>query len=262
MAGYGDEDLSDNTFNFREPHLGLNLDFMTYAMYSLAGRDPRALLNASLQEELAKNTFTTFFQHFVSSNLSLETGGWAYQPINASLPADLGKAWTLGENGTYEYLPNPTTVSTTNRTAIARVETPVEILDMNPVAVWLSAGILIWLIATTVVIAALQRRYLRNLDRNIECIGDVLVLVAGSERLLQLVRERGPEALEKDGKGIATKLGWFEDGGGRRRWGIEVVDRRERSGEMVQPSMRVAFSCLYALCSLAVVFCGSSSGGR
>lgn len=77
---------------------------------------------------------------------------------------------------------------------------------------------------TTIVVAVLQRGYLKNLDRDIECVGDVLVLVAGSERLLGLAREGQLGELEGLEQ-IRTKLGWFEDGSGQQRWGIEVVQR-------------------------------------
>ncbi|KKY14796.1 hypothetical protein UCDDS831_g07972 [Diplodia seriata] len=130
-------------------------------------------------------------------------------------------------------LPNSThTVSHTNRTAVATVDRPVELLQMNAIAVWLSIAILIWLIITTIVVVALQRRYLRNLKRNVECIADVLVLIAGSDRLLRLVRGRELDVEWDDAGEIKTKLGWFENGEGQRRWGIEIVDE-EREEEQV-----------------------------
>ncbi|KAB2568813.1 hypothetical protein DBV05_g12508 [Lasiodiplodia theobromae] len=216
-----------DTFSFRDSNQGLNLDFMTYSMYAMANKDPTALLDASTMQRHAEKTFSTFFQHFVSSNLSATTPSWAYQEINASLP--------YGINSTYKWIPDegyqsfplpPQPPSNTNRTALVEVSTQVELLRMNAVAVWLSVAILAWLIFTTVAIAVLQRKYLRNLDRNIECLGDVLVLVAHSDRLLQLVRERGPDGLEKE-RDVKTKLGWFEDNDGEQRWGIEVVEEDE-----------------------------------
>lgn len=62
--------------------------------------------------------------------------------------------------------------------------------------------------------------------RNVECLGDVLVLVGRSEKLLQLVREKGVEALREDDGGLMTKLGWFESKDGDMRWGIELVEAR------------------------------------
>jgi hypothetical protein len=54
-------------------------------------------------------------------------------------------------------------------------------------------------------------------------------LVAGSERLLALVRERGVEELMKDDS-IKTSLGWFSCEDGRMRWGIEVTNESDTKG--------------------------------
>ncbi|KAL0257629.1 hypothetical protein SLS55_006792 [Diplodia seriata] len=218
---YLQEDLDDNTFTFRDPSNGLNLDFMTYSMYCIAKRNPETLLDPSIMEEHVKKTFSTFFQYYVRNNLSMMTGGSVYQAINTSLPIETSPVNdSLTSNGTAA-VPRP--ISSTNRTAIAEVSTRVELLKMNVAAVWLSTSILVWLIATTIIVAALQRRYLKNLDRNIECIGDVLVLVAGSDKLLDLAQKMEPKDLKYQ-KQTQTRLGWFEDSRGTRRWGIEVVD--------------------------------------
>lgn len=111
-------------------------------------------------------------------------------------------------------------------------------LEVNAAAVWLSTGVILWLIVTTIIVGALQRRYLRNLNRNIDCLGDVLVLVAGSDRLLRLVNERGPSGLDGE-KGILTKLGWFEDERGHQRWGIEVVEGPGDLDEHIEASEQV-----------------------
>ncbi|KAF9630100.1 hypothetical protein BFW01_g281 [Lasiodiplodia theobromae] len=216
------EDLQDNTFTFRDPSQGLNMDFMTYSMYAMAGKDPTALLDASLLQNLTQTTFSIFFRHYVSNNLSMTTGGSAYQPINASLPEGVVPPWNFTTKNFTD--PTPLPVSNTGRTAMAEVHTRIELLEINAAAVWLSVVILVWLIATTIVVAVMQRGYLKNLDRDIECVGDVLVLVAGSERLLSLARKRQLGELE-DLEQIRTKLGWFEDGSGQQRWGIEVVQR-------------------------------------
>ncbi|OJD31470.1 uncharacterized protein BKCO1_4800063 [Diplodia corticola] len=227
------EDLSDQSFNYRDPNRGLNLDFMTYSMYTESGQaDPRALTNATTLEHYAQRTFATFFQHFVSSNLSLTTGGYAYQAVNATLPSDLGAA----SDGDALNLSVPH--SRTNRRAEAFVAAPVEVLEMNPVAVWLSIGVLVWLIVTTGVVGAMQRKYLRNLESDVECVADVLALVAGSERLLAWVSEKGAEGQEGGKEGVVTKLGWFEDGRGGRRWGIEVVEGPVRSDGAEVGAMR------------------------
>ncbi|KAL1626267.1 hypothetical protein SLS54_003104 [Diplodia seriata] len=189
-----DEDASDRAFNVRDPTRGLNLDYMTYAMYSLAHQDPLALLNTTAMDALARRTFSTFFQHYASGD-----GGWAFQPLNATLPNDLGAYYA----GSPAVPPPRSGGPTSNGTAVVRISRRTDVLDVNAAAVWLSVGILAWLAATVAVVAGLQRRYLRGLDRDVGCVADVLVLVAGSERLLRLMRE-----------GRAREGGGGEDGGG------------------------------------------------
>lgn len=225
-AGYGDENTDDNTFNVRDRDNGLNLDFMTYSMYKLADQNPQALLDAAILEDLAQTTFSTFLQHYVSSNVSFDSGSWAYQPINASLPSDLTKIYneTSGETPEYQDVLHP--ISHTNRTATVEIKTPLLLLRMNSVSVWLSVSIIIWLAGSAIVIAIMQRMYLKLLLRDVECIGDVLALVCGSEKLLQLVRDQNIEELHRDRYGVMTKLGSFEGSNGETRWGVEVVDAR------------------------------------
>ncbi|KAJ5103832.1 hypothetical protein N7532_004361 [Penicillium argentinense] len=228
--GYTLEDLDDNTYNIRDEINGLNMDFMTYAMYSMAGKDPKKLLDSDTFNELAQKTFSTFFQHFVSNEVSMETGGWGYQKINDSLPSELGPALELVDN----YLPGNKAsaqqdviqpISHTNRTVEAHLTRRVELLQMNAVAVWLSISIMAWLILTTVVVAILQKRYFGSLVRNVECLGDVLVLIAGSANLLQVVREiQAGTLLLEDYKHLRTRLGWFVDEDGELRWGIEMEE--------------------------------------
>lgn len=56
-SGYILEDLKDNTYNIRDEINGLNMDFMTYSMYTLAGRDPKRLSDPDTFNELAQRTF-------------------------------------------------------------------------------------------------------------------------------------------------------------------------------------------------------------
>jgi hypothetical protein len=62
--------------------------------------------------------------------------------------------------------------------------------------------------------------------RNIECIADVLVLIAGSERLLEVIREKGFDAIVKEDK-ILTRMGWFRDVDGTMRWRIDLVEEKQ-----------------------------------
>ena len=232
IGGYTTEDLNDNTYNIRDEINGLNMDFMTYAMYAMAHKNPTALLDPETFNKLAQKTFTTFFQHYVSNSISTQTGGWAYQKINASLPSDLGLIIEL-ENGYFsekgatasKYQDNMHPISHTNRTVAAKVSQRVELLQMNAVAVWLSIAILGWLILTTVIVAVLQKRYFGSLVRNVDCLGDVLVLIAGSANFLEVVREMQAGRLSaRDVEQLRTRLGWFVDSEGGLRWGIELEE--------------------------------------
>ncbi|KAJ5735058.1 uncharacterized protein N7483_000183 [Penicillium malachiteum] len=231
VGGYSTEDLDDNTYNIRDTINGLNMDFMSYSMYMQANKDPTALLNPTRFTTLAEKTFSTFFQHFASNDVSLLTGGWTYQEINASLPTTLGPALVLGEDGlpsdkvtSYQDTMHP--ISHTNRTVSAEISQRVELLQMNTVAVWLSVSIMIWLIFTTIIVAILQRRYFGSLVRNVECLGDILVLIAGSANFLQVVREiESGKLVEGAYENLRTRLGWFVDEDGGLRWGIEMEER-------------------------------------
>lgn len=234
VGGYTTEDLNDNTYNIRDEINGLNMDFMSYAMYSMVNKDAKALLDMETFTTLAQKTFTIFFQHFVSNDVSLETGGWAYQKINGSLPHELGPVLELVNDylpGTkaaaYQDVMHP--ISQTNRTVSATITQRVELLQMNGIAVWLSLSILVWLIATTAVVAVLQKRYFGSLVRNVECLGDVLVLIAGSANLLQLVRDiQAGRLVAGDYEHLRTRLGWFVGKDGALRWGVELEESLQR----------------------------------
>lgn len=215
-------------YNIVDNVTGLNLDFMSYAAYVQADRIPEALLNLDYMLESTQKIFSLFFQHYVSSTYSLKTGGWAYQPIGANQDG-LGPAnETLPQfnpDGTRAKKVSELPVQNTNRTPSATMSTRVEVLHMNPKTVWLCVALLSWLALTTIVVCALQRRYFGDLRRNVESVADVLVLVAGSERLLAAVEQYGVEGLLKSD--LKTRLGWFRTNDGRMRWGIEIVDDGE-----------------------------------
>lgn len=59
--------------------------------------------------------------------------------------------------------------------------------------------------------------------KNVECIADALVLIAGSERLLTAIRENGIDTIMKEDR-LLTRLGWFRGPDGTMRWRIGVVD--------------------------------------
>lgn len=60
---------------------------------------------------------------------------------------------------------------------------------------------------------------------NVECIADVLVLIAGSERLLEVIRKQGMDNTIKENK-IFTRIGWFRYPDAMMRWRIDLVEER------------------------------------
>ncbi|KAH7314105.1 hypothetical protein BKA65DRAFT_557747 [Rhexocercosporidium sp. MPI-PUGE-AT-0058] len=216
------EDDTDRTFTYRAP--GMNLDHMSYSMLQLAQNNQESLLNHTKLQELAEITFTTFFQHFASQNVLLDgSGGWVFQRANETLPVDLPPPDTQYDASKV----GPARVAMAASPSItATVSQPVEILRMSPVAVWLCIVILAWLIITTIAILVLKNRYFSPLLRGVDTIADVAMMVAGSERYLELARREGASGLRAD-KTFRTRLGWFRTGGGEVRWGIELADDEE-----------------------------------
>ncbi|OQU94411.1 hypothetical protein CLAIMM_00768 [Cladophialophora immunda] len=97
-TGYDDytrENTNSTTFNIRSP--GLNVDYMTYAMLSMVDYNQTAMLDHDTLGQLANRTFSTFFQHYASSNVTDDTGGWTWQKVNSTLPAGLGKPGNYGK---------------------------------------------------------------------------------------------------------------------------------------------------------------------
>ncbi|KAF5845510.1 hypothetical protein GGP41_003090 [Bipolaris sorokiniana] len=218
IFGMPKERLDENAFVFRDPELGTNMDLMTNTMYSLVGSDPEVLLDYRTLADTADRTFQSFFQEFVNSDLSLKNGGYAYQPVGDQSMRNIGRP--VNENGTIisrRAIPDPNPY----RNITASVSNRIRLLHMNTVATYISTAILVWLIATTFIIISVQRKYTSLMMRDVKLIADMLVLVAGSDKFLELVQEQGV-ALKKD-KQIQTKLGWFKDRDGEVRWGIEVV---------------------------------------
>jgi hypothetical protein len=219
------EFVVEDTFKIRDSVQGLNLDLMSYAMYKLANQDPKALLNSTIMLQHAQTTFSTFFQHFASVNARPDAPFGAYQNIgDNSLDEELAYNFSYRFPRHYDpYVPeNVYRKLNTSRVVNGTVSTRIEFLRMNNVATWLSVVSLGWLICTSIIVIAVQRSFLSFLLRDIESLADVLVLVAGSENLLKLVRENDIKALTKNPKTM-TKLGWFRGKDGKIRWGVEVV---------------------------------------
>ncbi|KAI1412285.1 hypothetical protein F5Y13DRAFT_163244 [Hypoxylon sp. FL1857] len=202
------ENIGDQTFNIREP--GLNVDLMTYSMLSLVNYDHDALLDLNTLERTAQQTFTALFQNFASNNVSFETGGYVFQPLNEALPADLDTPRKRADTPPADH------------TVTLKVSRPVELLQMSQPAAWVCMIILAYLIVASVILAFASRRYTKMLLRKVDSIADVAVLMAGSERLLNLAREKSMKDLKKDHV-TKARLGWFTGADGTRRWGIEIV---------------------------------------
>ena len=211
--------LKDQAFVIHDHERGLNMDLMTYGMYNLANKDPKALLDYSTLVKYADRTIQTFFQHFIRNGLSLTEGGYAYQRIRGEGMEPLSSS--LDAHGAVLTQPASTAQQDTKHTVDVLVSSRIEVLRMNRIATVLSIIILIWLIGTTVIVACLQRRYTGSMTRDIELIADVLLLIAGSDNLLRLLDERGAN-LKRDLE-VETMLGWFIDSRGEVRWGVEVV---------------------------------------
>ncbi|KAF2035152.1 hypothetical protein EK21DRAFT_84780 [Setomelanomma holmii] len=213
------EAVTQNAFVFRDERNGINMDLMTYSMYTLAKQDSDALLNYTTMARLADQTFQTFFQQFVNSGLSLSKGGYAYQTIQDNSMEALGKPVDI--NGSSIAAAKSFPVLNTARTITASVSHRVRVLHMNTTATYLSTAILVWLIFTAVTVLSLQRRYTSFMNRDVQLIADMLVLIAGSDNFLELVAEKGVDL--KKNKDIKTMLGWFRDRDGQIRWGVELV---------------------------------------
>jgi hypothetical protein len=202
------EDTDNERFNIRDRDRGLNVDFMSYANWHLAGKDSVALLNTTTLLAHSEMTFQTFFRHFVNTGTADLNGIPRNRYGNSGLPL----------RPTYENVFSPDDVNGTYTTRI-------EILAMNETATWISLVIIFLLILIlSILIVSLQVVYPSScMQRHVECLADVLVMIAGSDELMKVVRERGVEGFEKSE--VKTRLGWFRDRRGVVRWGVEVVGR-------------------------------------
>ncbi|CAO2656417.1 Nn.00g052200.m01.CDS01 [Neocucurbitaria sp. VM-36] len=202
------ENLDDERFNIRDKSRGLNMDLMSYSNLFQAGMDPLALLDPEKLLDYSQNTFQTFFQHYASQT-----------------------KWTDGKMMAYEE------ISDGPDTKVEVVVTErIETLTMVPSATWLSLAIIfILLLILVTLIASLKVVYPRTImQRNVESLADVLALIEGSHELLGYAKTYDIKELERSG--LKTKLGWFRDGTGIVRWGIEVVDA-ERVEWVGKPEM-------------------------
>ncbi|KAI1370420.1 hypothetical protein F4677DRAFT_364391 [Hypoxylon crocopeplum] len=219
------ENIEDQTFNIRDP--GLNVDLMTYSMLSLVNNDHSALLDPKTLESTAQKTFATLFQHFVNGNLSLSSGGYAYQSPNERLPDGFGDP---REGAAYTRPPDPPPLS---QTITLSISWPVELLWMSAPAAWICMLIIGYLVVTSLAVAIASREYNQMLPQQINSIADMAVLVAGSDKLLAMARERHVKSIKYD-PGSTAKLGWFLSDYGIARWGIELTDKEFRPDSLLE----------------------------
>ncbi|KAK5559571.1 hypothetical protein LTR46_002613 [Exophiala xenobiotica] len=223
------EDLDDKNFNFRLEQQGLNTDLMSYSMYQLANGDIDVLMDPTQMEQLGQTVFSTFFQHFVSANVTTE-GGWGFQKIGATLPAYLAPL----SNGTQ---PDANTSLTSDTNAHVHVEIAVEVLQMSPVAVYLSLVILLVLMLVTLFVYSVGYRRFRKLRHDFDNLASVVSVICDSERLRAWVNEHpDPEtwterARARGGQVPLVRLGMFMGSDGVERWGIAIVEDAEEDHE-------------------------------
>lgn len=245
--GYSGEDLSDQTFNFRLP--GLNLDFMSYAIYALADQNPRALLNPSTFESYANTVFSTFFQHYASTNVSMTAGGRVFQPIGADVPFGLPPIYNGTQLSSHQTINVP---STSNRSVEAIVHRPVEQLVMSPATVILCLIILSFLTCIAILVYFPYSAHFKALPRDVETLASAIAFVYNSPKLQHWLaanehlldrkaggrrfwnRDRARRGTYKStamtegqdlGDGldeVVTGLGFFRGEQGISRWGVEI----------------------------------------
>ena len=230
------EDLSDTNFNFRLRDQGLNVDLMSYSMYSLAGGDLATLTDSTQMQVLGSRIFSTFFQHFVSYNTT--NGGWAYQPINSTLPSNLGTIAGSSYQDT-----NTTLTPLSDMTTTAHIDIAVEVLRMSPVAVYISLVILFILMCITIFIYAAGYKHFKNLRHDFDDLASVIAVVYESEKLREWVRENpGVGEWRRKRKEAGTprvRLGVFRGGDGEERWGVELSTMRTRGRDDVVDTTKI-----------------------
>ncbi|KIW31793.1 uncharacterized protein PV07_03385 [Cladophialophora immunda] len=217
----------DKTFNFRQT--GLNTDFMSYASLALQNNDIEALLDPDVLYSTSNKVFATFFQHFVSNNISMEQGSYGFQAVGATLPWDLPLIFNEDSTSTTVYQDQNATSHFSN-SVNATIHVDIQQLHMPPVAVCQSLSILAILLAITCWIYTRHRQYFKALPRDVDSIASVLGFVYASPKLLKWVDEH--KHLEDWGLGkgdepeVMARMGWFDG----NHWGIELLDEGEGKG--------------------------------
>jgi hypothetical protein len=184
------ENVASERYTIRDKDKGLNLDFMSYANFHLAQKDANALLDPETLLAYSEKTLQTFFKHFAA------TGEWTYANFRKkAVYEDEGPPLEARFQG--------------------KITQRVEMLTLNETATWLSLAIILLLILIlAVLIVALQIVYpISCMQHHVECLADVLVMVAGSDEFVEAVQD----GRAGDGE-MRTRLGWFRDRRGVGGW--------------------------------------------
>tara|TARA_R110002003_G_scaffold68_14_gene6177 strand:+ start:13313 stop:13774 length:462 start_codon:yes stop_codon:yes gene_type:complete len=89
------EDLTSERFAIGDLDKGLNMDFMSYANYYLANKDPTLLLDPEKLLQHSEKTFQTFFKHFAATGTTTIETGQTRSAVYDAFPG----LW-IGSNGT------------------------------------------------------------------------------------------------------------------------------------------------------------------
>jgi len=224
---------------------------MSYTSLALAHNNISALLDPNILGNVSSTVFSLFFKHFALAaplpNRALYMNGtFGLQPRGEQIPHDLGA--TLSSPAVFlQSKPQPPRMTSI---ATATVSTLVELIIFNKVSVILSFCILGILFTITTVLLAVHKNLYSKLPRDVDTIGSILGFVYGSERLLSSTTETIYKHKHKNSdeqvytasteKASAlsinsetkAKMGWFNSGG-KRRWGIEIVDPRRTQDETI-----------------------------
>ncbi|KAI4865605.1 hypothetical protein F4820DRAFT_447811 [Hypoxylon rubiginosum] len=143
-------------------------------------------------------------------------GGHVYQAPYEKLPDYLDSAVNETAGAAP---PTPTNVN-----IALHMSQSVELLRMFESAVWICMSILVYFMTSSFTLALASRRWAALIRQRINSIADVAVLAAGSERLLNLVKDKSSKEL-KDDSTAKSVLGCFVDADVVGQWGIELVSQ-------------------------------------
>ncbi|KAL1847264.1 hypothetical protein Daus18300_013999 [Diaporthe australafricana] len=210
----------DRVFNIRDT--GINVDFLSLSALHLANQDRRALLDADTLIAMVSQAFGTYFKHFASEQVDPGgSGGRVFQPIGEQLPADL--PMVASPQGTW-YNESMAAVGV-ERTVLARVHMPVEVLVMSPTAVCTCLVVLVFLCPVTVAIYIFYRRRVEVLPRDVDTLASVLACVHDSPRLLEWARLKKKTGDWASDDVVMARLGEFQTSEGQAGWGVELIGR-------------------------------------